>query len=206
MAEKSRRTGSLTLSLQEDCCPMRCLATARIAFVVALTGGCAFPSPITQAPSTASREHSSARQARSSAAQAGVPLEAVPLVQEQRIDVIVRSYVNDVRFRLFDAAVRFVEPDLRAEFRGATEYLRTIRFTGVTIEQVEVDELGTTAIATVRWRGHWLSSPFERELRTTQRWRRDEPSLQWYVTPELEELGANLEQIRRAPAASMPPR
>ena len=27
-----------------------------------------------------------------------------------------------------------------------------------------------------------------------------------YVTPELEALGAILEQIRRAPAASMPPR
>ena len=178
---------------------MRCLATARIAFVVALTGGCAFHSPVPQAPSSAS-------QARPSAAQAAIPIEAAPLVREQRIEVIVRSYVNDVRFRLFDSAVGFVEPDLRSQFRVATEYLRTIRFTGVTIEQVEVDEVGTTAIVTVRWRGHWLSSPFERELRTTQRWRRDEPSQKWYVTPELEALGANLEQIRRAPAASMPPR
>ena len=118
----------------------------------------------------------------------------------------MRSYVNDVRFRLFDAAVAFVEPDLRSQFRGATDYLRTIRFTGVTIEEVALDELGTTAIATVRWRGHWLQSPFERELRTTQRWRRDETSQKWYVTPELEALGANLEQVRRAPAASMPPR
>jgi hypothetical protein len=185
---------------------MRCPATARIAFVVALTGGCAFHSPITQAPSSVTQASSSTSQARSSARQAAVPIEATPLVREQRIEVIVRSYVNDVRFRLFDAAVGFVEPDLRSEFRVATEYLRTIRFTGVTIEQVEIDEPGTTAIATVRWRGHWLSSPFERELRTTQRWRRDEPSQKWYVTPELEALGANLEQIRRAPAASMPPR
>jgi hypothetical protein len=75
-----------------------------------------------------------------------------------------------------------------------------------TIEEVELDESGTTAVATVRWRGHWLDSPFERELRTTQRWRRDEATRQWFVTPELEALGANLDEVRRAPAASMPPR
>lgn len=178
---------------------MRRLVPAGIAFVVAVAGGCAFPSPVTQAPSSVSQEHVSA-------ARAAVPVDPELLVREERVDVIVRRYVNDVRFRLFDSAVSFVEPDLRSQFRDATEHLRTIRFTGVTIEQVEVDERGTSAIATVRWRGHWLQSPFERELRTTQRWRRDEPSQNWYVTPELEALGANLEQVRRAPAASMPPR
>lgn len=199
MAEKSRRAGSLSLSLQEDCCPMRRLAIARIVFVVALTGGCAFSSPATQAPAPVSREPSSA-------ALSAVPDGAPLLVLEEPVEGFVRRYTNDVRFRLFDSAVGFVEPDLRSQFRGATDHLRTIRFTGVTIEQVELDELGTTAIATVRWRGHWLDSPFERELRITQHWRRDEPTQRWYVTPELEALGANLEQVRRAPAASMPPR
>jgi hypothetical protein len=178
---------------------MRGLVIARIAFVVALIGGCAIPSPVTQAPASASRE-------RLSAAQAAAPSDAAALMPELPVEETVRRYVNDVRFRLFDSAVGFVEPDLRSQFRVATDYLRTIRFTGVTIEQVEVDEVGTTAIATVRWRGHWLNSPFERKLRTTQRWRRDESTKQWFVTPELEALGANLEQIRRAPAASMPPR
>ena len=177
---------------------MRRPATAGIAFVAALIGACAFSSPVPQ-------ESSSARRAPSSAAQA-VANAAAPLVSEQRVELVVLSYVNDVRFRLFDSAVGFVEPDLRSQFRLATEQLRTIRFTGVTIEQVELDDLGTTAIATVRWRGHWLQSPFERELRTTQRWRHDEPTRRWYVTPELEALGANLEQISPAPAASMSPR
>jgi hypothetical protein len=76
----------------------------------------------------------------------------------------------------------------------------------VTIESVEIDELGTSAVATVRWRGHWLASPFERDLRTTQHWHRDPASGKWYVTPELEALGVRVEQTRRAPAASITPR
>jgi hypothetical protein len=201
MAEKGRRAGSLSLSLQEDCCPMRRLANAGIVFaVVALSGGCASPPPEdARAPVT-----QAVAQEPVSPDPTSVP--TTQLVFAEPIERAVRRYANDVRFRLFDSAVNFVEPDLRSEFRVATDHLRTIRFTGVTIEQVELDELGTTAIATVRWRGHWLQSPFERELRTTQRWRRDEASQKWYVTPELEALGANLEQIRRAPAASMPPR
>jgi hypothetical protein len=200
MAEKSRRAGSLSLSLQEDCCPMRRLAIAGLALVVALTGGCAFSppaddrAPVTQAVS------------REPASPAPTTAPAAPLVFPEPIERVVRRYANDVRFRLFDSAVNFVEPELRSQFRVATDHLRTIRFTGVTIEKVELDEPGTTAIATVRWRGHWLKSPFERELRTTQRWRLDETTQNWYVTPELEALGANLDQLRRAPAASMPPR
>lgn len=179
---------------------MRCLAIAGIALAVALTGGCASSPPTpAQPPASASRE-------RSIAAQAAAPIDADLLVREVRIEDVVRRYVNDVRFRQFDSAVRFVEPELQTQFRVATDHLRTIRFTGATIEQVELDEPGTTAVATVRWRGHWLDSPFERELRTTQRWRRDAASQKWYVTPELEALGANLGQSRRAPAASMPPR
>lgn len=183
---------------------MRRFATAGIAFVVALVGGCALPSPDTRAPAT----RAPVAQAASPEPVTPAPTSARPvsIVFPQPIEVAVRRYANDVRFRLFDSAVGFVEPDLRPQFRAATDQLRTIRFTGVTIEQVELDELGTTAIATVRWRGHWLESPFERELRTTQHWRRDDASQTWYVTPELEALAASLEQTRRAPAASMPPR
>lgn len=203
MAEKSRRAGSLSLSLQEDCCPMRRLATA-IAFAVALAGGCAFSSPDATAPAPRASMTQTLPQQPASPAPGSVGTEQVVFVEP--IERVVRRYANDVRFRLFDSAVNLVEPDLRPQFRAATDHLRTIRFTGVTIEKVEVDELGTSAVATVRWRGHWLDSPFERELRTTQRWRRDATGHNWYVTPELEALGANVEQVRRSPAASMPPR
>lgn len=179
---------------------MRRLAIAGLVFVVALAGGCAF------SPPEENRAQVTQAVPREPVSPAPTSVPTTQLVFPEPIERVVRRYTNDVRFRLFDSAVGFVEPDLRSEFRVATDHLRTIRFTGVTIEQVEVDEAGTTAIATVRWRGHWLQSPFERELRTTQRWRRDEASQSWYVTPELEALGANLEQIRRAPAASMPPR
>jgi hypothetical protein len=179
---------------------MRRLAIAGLALVFGLTGGCAFSPPAdTRPPVTQAVPRGPASPAPTSAA-------ATPLVSPEPIESAVRRYVNDVRFRLFDSAVGSVEPELRSQFRAATDHLRTIRFTGVTIEQVELDELGTAAIATVRWRGHWLQSPFERELRTTQRWRLDETSQRWFVTPELEALGANIDQLRRAPAASMPPR
>ena len=177
---------------------------ASIAFVVALTGGCAFSSPDTRAQGA--RVSSTQALPQEGVSPAPVPATAERRLLAEPIERAVGRYVNDVRFRLFDSAVNSVEPGLRPQFRAATDHLRTIRFTGVTIEQIEVDEFGTTALATVRWRGHWLRSPFERELRTTQHWRRDEPSLHWFVTPELEALGANLEQMRGAPAASMPPR
>jgi hypothetical protein len=174
---------------------MRRIALVCFALVVALAEGCAVPVPVTETTAT---------RAPTARAQASAQIEQLAI--EEPIDVRVRRYVNDVRFRLFDSAVGFVEPDLRPQFRAATDYLQTIRFTGVTIEEVDVDETGNAAVATVRWRGHWLQSPFERQLRTTQRWRRDASSNTWYVTPELEALGANLDQLRRAPAASMPPR
>ena len=87
------------------------------------------PWPVTQAPAPVSRESLAA-------SRAAAPGDAEQLVIAAPIDVAVRRYANDVRFRLFDSAVNFVEPDLRSEFRGATDHLRTIRFTGVTIEQV----------------------------------------------------------------------
>jgi hypothetical protein len=74
----------------------------------------------------------------------------------------------------------------------------------VTIEEIDIDELETSATVTVRWRGFWLDSPFEREIRTTQRWRRAFPTQNWYVTPELEALGAYVARMRGSPAASMP--
>jgi hypothetical protein len=40
----------------------------------------------------------------------------------------------------------------------------------------------------VRCRGYWLSSPFEREMRVFQRWRRQVPAHNWYVTPDFEAL------------------
>lgn len=184
---------------------MRRLARASIACVVALAGGCAFPKSATQTPVTPVPV-GPVPVAQVPVAQTPMSGDAEPLVMEEPIEVIVRRYVNDMRFRLFDSAVNFVEPDLRPQFRAATDHLQTVRFTGVTIEQVDVDERGTTAIATVRWRGHWLRSPFERELRTTQHWRRAEPGNTWYITPELDAFEASPEQMRGAPAASMPPR
>jgi hypothetical protein len=177
---------------------MRRLVIAGITGIAALTG-CALPFAARHQPASAPRSLSSANGT-------GVRAEAERFVRPEHVQEVVRRFTNDIRFRQFDSAVGFVEPDLRPQFRAATDQLQTIRFTGVTVEQVELDADARSAVATVRWRGHWLQSPFERELRTTQRWRRDAERHTWYVTPELEALGVNLEQLRATPPASMSPR
>ena len=65
---------------------------------------------------------------------------------------------------------------------------RQIRFSDHQIQRIEMDGLRTQATARVRYRGYWLSSPFEREVVVVQHWRREVPTQRWFVTPDFETM------------------
>ena len=64
-----------------------------------------------------------------------------------------------------------------------------------------MDALKTEARAVVVYRGYWLSSPFEREIRVVQHWHRTPPSQDWYIRPDFDAL-LSPKDVSREPAAA----
>ena len=112
----------------------------------------------------------------------------MPIAKKAKFEEIQANYTSDIRFGLVDEAAEHVEPGLQAEFKATASRLSDIRFTDARVEQLEIDTLRTEAVAVVTFKGYWLSSPFEREIRITQHWRRTPPSQEWYVTPDIASL------------------
>lgn len=124
-----------------------------------------------------------------------------PLEPRVQLEETIRRYTSDLRYGRIDAAAARVEPDLRDRFQARARALRGIRFTDCHLEQLLLEPGASSAEAVVVYRGYWLSSPFEREVRVVQRWRRD-ASWQWLLTPDLETLieGPETQQRPAAPA------
>ena len=125
-----------------------------------------------------------------------------PLSKKATFEEIQRGYCSDIRFGLYDEALEHVEPELHSEFQAARRRLDEIRFSDFRIESVRIDPMRTQAVVEVVYRGYWLSSPFEREVTVTQRWRRAVPTQQWYVTPD---LGAILDPPGAGSGVAAPP-
>ena len=98
------------------------------------------------------------------------------------------NYTNNIRYGLYDDAREAVEPELHAAFDELAYRIRDVRFTGYRIESVDLDPMATHATVVVLYTGYGLGSPYEREVRLVQKWRRAVPSQDWYVTPELDKL------------------
>jgi hypothetical protein len=81
-----------------------------------------------------------------------------------------------------------VEPELQPRFQEAMDRFRELRFSDYSTESIDINPARTQATAVVRFRGYSLSSPFEREIRIVQRWRRQVPTQNWYVTPDFDTL------------------
>ena len=73
-------------------------------------------------------------------------------------------------------------------FQEEMDRFRELRFSDYSTESIDINPGRTQATAVVRFRGYWLSSPFEREIRVVQRWRRQVPTQNWYVTPDFDAL------------------
>jgi hypothetical protein len=111
-----------------------------------------------------------------------------PLDNKKTFEEAQKRYTNNIRYGLFEDAMPFVEPELQPRFQQAMRDFRELRFSDYTVENVEIDPLRTKATAVVLYKGYWLSSPYERELRIVQRWRREVPTHDWYVTPDFERM------------------
>ncbi|MGH0032845.1 MAG: hypothetical protein ACQGVC_23875 [Myxococcota bacterium] len=111
-----------------------------------------------------------------------------PLDKRGSFEEAQADYTNDVRFGLWDDAKEHVEPDLRPQFEEAIGRLREVRFSDSRTTSIDLDPLKANATARVTFRGYWLSSPYEREVEAVQRWRREVPTQNWYVTPDFEAL------------------
>ena len=111
-----------------------------------------------------------------------------PMDKDGKFSEAQQSYTNNIRYGLFDEALTAVEPELQPRFREVTRKFEDVRFTGYRIESVDLDVLATKATVVVVYKGYFLNSPYEREMRLVQKWRRAVPTQNWYVTPELDKL------------------
>lgn len=111
-----------------------------------------------------------------------------PLDKQGTFEEAQQSYTSNLRYGLYDDAKPFVEPELQARFEAETRRFREMRFSDYRVESIEIDALRAKATAVVVFRGYWLSSPYEREMRAVQHWRRELPTQNWFVTPDFESL------------------
>jgi len=127
-----------------------------------------------------------------------------PMDEKGTFEEIQRDYASKIRFGLYEAALPQVEPELRSRFQAEIVRFREVRFSDVRTESIEIDALRTKARAIVVYRGYWLWSPFEREVRVAQQWRRAVASQDWYVTPDFDGL-LSAEDVSRelTPPASL---
>ena len=118
----------------------------------------------------------------------GAAVATYPLDKAGTFKEAQHLYPSNIRFGLFEEAKPFVEPELQPRFQEAMNRFRELRFSDYSTESIDINPARTEATAVVRYRGYSLSSPFEREIRIVQRWRRQVPTQNWYVTPDFDTL------------------
>ena len=79
--------------------------------------------------------------------------------------------------------------------------MKDLRFSDVRTESIEMDAMKTEATVVVVYRGYSLASPYEREFRITQRWRRNAPRQDWFVTPDFDGLLSPVDVSTTPPAS-----
>ena len=117
-----------------------------------------------------------------------IGVATAPLDKKGTFEEAQQAYTANLRYGLFEDAKTFVEPALQPDFDVAIQRLREVRFSDYRVESVDIDALRAQATAVVVYRGYWLSSPYEREVRVVQQWRRVLPTQEWYVTPDWQAL------------------
>ena len=109
----------------------------------------------------------------------------------------IDRYLSDVRYARIDEAATRVDPALQDAFKAKARRLADVRFTDVRIESLTFASDNASAEAVVVYRGYWLSSPFERDIRVVQNWYRQR-SFDWMVEPDLDAVVAG-------PGSAQPP-
>ncbi len=110
-----------------------------------------------------------------------------PLDKKETFKETQKKYTANIRYGLFEDAHPSWSPSSSRASRRPFRF-RELRFSDFRIESIDIDPAKTRATAVVQYRGYWLSSPYEREIRVVQRWRRQVPTQNWYVTPDFDTL------------------
>jgi len=118
----------------------------------------------------------------------GAAVATYPLDKKGTFAEAQHRYTTNIRFGLFEDAKPFVEPQLQPRFQEAMTRFRELRLSDYSTESIDINAGRTQATAVVLFRGYSLSSPFEREIRVVQQWRRQVPTQNWYVTPDFDAL------------------
>jgi hypothetical protein len=113
------------------------------------------------------------------------------------LEETIERYTSDVRYGRIDEAAARVEPALQGRFKAKARALADVRFTDSRLDTLTFAPDRKSAEAVVVYRGYWLSSPFEREIRVVQHWRQQR-SFDWILEPDLDALLAG-------PGQSQPP-
>jgi hypothetical protein len=101
----------------------------------------------------------------------------------------IDRYLSDVRYGRIDEASGWVDPALQDRFKAKARKLADVRFTDAHVESLTFTPDNAAAEAVIVYRGYWLSSPFEREIRVVQHWYRQR-SFAWMVVPDLDAVVA----------------
>ena len=92
-------------------------------------------------------------------------------------------YTQLVRWGEIDKAAKFVDPELREEFRAQGPAFEKIRITDYEIEEITPGGLEDEATVEVTYHGYSLETLTEKTIREEQEWYRE--SSNWRVRPQI---------------------
>ena len=113
---------------------------------------------------------------------------ADPLDRRGAFETTQSKFTQYVRWGKFDEASRFVDPEMRDEFLSFAPEASDLRFSDYEITRIDIGEGVRSAFVDVRFTAYRLSMPFERSVKLTEEWTRDEASGVWTVKVDIRKL------------------
>jgi len=115
-----------------------------------------------------------------------------PFDRKWTLEQAQHRYTTLLRWSQFEKAKKFVAMEDRDEFMDLAESLEDVRFTDYESGEVELDDDGELANATIKvtYTVYTPTIPFEFEIEETQVWSRDGLSNNWHVDSSFEGISA----------------
>ena len=118
-----------------------------------------------------------------------------PLGRQDALEEAQQKYTDLVRWGDLEAAERFVDPDLREEFKQLAGHFEKLRITDHAIGEIEHGD--RTAHVTVTYKGYSTVHLVEHTSHERQEWIRSGIANAWHVRPQLAVLLAELQGLPR---------
>ena len=124
---------------------------------------------------------------------------ADPLGRQDALEETQQKYTDLVRWGDLEAAERFVDPELREEFRQLAAGFEKLRITDHDVGEIEHGN--RTARVTVTYKWYSIAHLVEHTSRERQEWIRSGITNNWHVRPQLAVLLAELQGLPRESAS-----